>query len=81
MRESRYGALVDVGEQVEQGQAIGLSGDTGCTNQPHVHVALRRNRNDFSRQTTLPLNFRNASGRVDPNRSLRQAETYPALPY
>ncbi len=40
------GALVNVGDTVEQGQLIGLSGKTGYTLFPHLHfIAWRPNRN------------------------------------
>jgi murein DD-endopeptidase MepM/ murein hydrolase activator NlpD len=34
------GALVDVGERVEAGEKIGLSGNTGHTALPHLHFAV-----------------------------------------
>lgn len=34
------GVLVEIGDQVEQGQAIGLSGNTGYTAFPHLHFQL-----------------------------------------
>ncbi len=72
------GALVKVGETVTQGQAIALSGDSGCSIGPHVHVALFRDNTDFSGRATLPLNYRNATGILDANRGLRTGEAYRA---
>ena len=38
------GVLVRVGQRVEKGQQIGLSGNTGFTSGPHLHFALQVNR-------------------------------------
>ncbi len=35
------GAFVKLGEQVEKGQAIGLSGNTGYSGGPHLHFVVR----------------------------------------
>ena len=40
------GALVEVGEQVELGQPIGISGFTGFTTTPHLHFVVRKARNE-----------------------------------
>lgn len=71
------GALVAPGERVTQGQVIGLSGDSGCSSGPHLHVSVFRERN-FTRQYTLPFNFRNALGPLDANRGLVQDARYTA---
>ena len=75
---TQNGALVSVGEYVEQGQVIGLSGHSGS--RPHVpahlHIGLRdpRDLND-----DRPLTFENIS---PPNTAwLIASQTYKALPY
>ncbi|MEN8374755.1 MAG: peptidoglycan DD-metalloendopeptidase family protein [Gemmatimonadota bacterium] len=74
------GALVDVGDQVAQGEVIALSGDSGCSAGPHVHVALfAAQRTGFDRQWSLPLNFSNAVGNHDARGALIAGETYQAV--
>jgi murein DD-endopeptidase MepM/ murein hydrolase activator NlpD len=45
------GALVSVGDSIQQGQVIGLSGSTGFSAFPHLHFEVTRepriSRNDF----------------------------------
>lgn len=75
------GALVEVGDQVTQGQAIGLSGDSGCSAGPHLHVALfAAQRLGFDRQWSLPFNYSNAQGVLDSQRQLVPGQRYLALP-
>ena len=73
------GVLVVVGQSVEQGDPIGLSGDSGCSSGPHVHVNLFRDNTDFNRQATLPYNFVRADGPLDANRGLVHQAAYTAL--
>ena len=75
---TKNGSFVSVGESVEQGQAIGLSGDSGCSSGPHVHVALFQDRTHYGRQSTRPLAFSNANGSLDVRGGLVQGQTYRA---
>ena len=57
------GALVEVGERVERGQKIGLSGNTGHTTMPHLHFAVYRATEGGNTQS-IPVRFRSADGLV-----------------
>ena len=83
-RMTNRGALVQVGDVVQQGQPIGLSGHTGNSSGPHLHVDLTRSccatapdYNAMPQGETLPLSFSNAS--PDSSCGLRN-ESYTALP-
>ena len=41
---AKAGVLVDIGQRVEAGQRIGLSGNTGYSSAPHLHFAVQVNR-------------------------------------
>lgn len=75
---TKGGALVSFGETVSQGQPIGLSGDSGCSSGPHLHVALFRNRNGFDADDTLPLNYVDVASPLDARNGLVQGQTYPS---
>lgn len=76
---TRNGALVEVGDRVEQGQPIGLSGDSGCSSGPHVHTALFKDRTSFDPPNELPLNYSNTDGPVDSRGGLVQGWAYTAF--
>lgn len=54
------GALVRVGQQVRQGQQIGLSGNTGFTSGPHLHFVVQVNRG--MRLESIPIRLRGPQG-------------------
>jgi len=65
---TNLGALVQIGDLVKEGQPIGLSGHTGNSSEPHLHMDVTRscctsapNYNQLPAGETLPLTFRNAS--------------------
>ena len=55
------GALVEVGERVEAGQRIGLSGNTGHTALPHLHFAVYK-ATRRARFHSVPVTFIAADG-------------------
>ncbi len=73
------GVLVQNGQQLAQGQPLGLSGDSGCSSGPHLHTTLHHDATHYGRQSTLPINYRNAGGPLDRNNGLQQATRYTAL--
>lgn len=65
---TRQGALVGVGESVQQGDVIARSGNSGDSGEPHLHfdvqvcgVNLPPNYNQLPCGQTLPVTFRNTS--------------------
>ncbi len=76
------GALVEVGDRVIQGQAIGLSGNSGATGGfPHLHFAVYRAPGNFTRKYSLPVTFRNAEGPLSQLGEPRTNQSYRALPF
>lgn len=61
------GALVEVGEQVQAGQLIALSGNTGHTTIPHLHFAVYR-AVEWGNTQSVPVRFLSEDGIVDPPR-------------
>lgn len=54
------GALVEIGDTVEQGQAIGLSGNTGWSTEPHLHFSIYKIRK--GKLVSIPSMFGKVSG-------------------
>lgn len=65
------GALVDVGDEVDRGQKIALSGNTGHTTMPHLHFAVYR-AVTWGRTQSIAVRFSSANGIIDrPRRGAR----------
>ena len=73
------GALVEVGDMVEQGELIGISGDTGCSAGPHTHNTIFRQAGPYTRRYSMPFNFSNAEGELDERNGLKINVSYKAL--
>ena len=57
----QHGSLVSVGDRVETGQKIGLSGNTGHTALPHLHFAVYRP-TTWGNTQSIPIRFQSADG-------------------
>jgi murein DD-endopeptidase MepM/ murein hydrolase activator NlpD len=65
------GALVNVGDTVERGQKIALSGNTGHTTMPHLHFAVYR-AVSWGRTQSIEVRFESADGIIGrPRRGAR----------
>lgn len=71
--------VVSVGDEVEAGTVIARSGNSGLTGGPHLHFGVYRGWPPQEGRD-VPVNFRNASGRLDPRRGLIEGLVYEALP-
>jgi murein DD-endopeptidase MepM/ murein hydrolase activator NlpD len=69
---TQNGSLVAVGQRVARGQAIGLSGDTGNSTEPHLHFGV------VADGAGVPVSFRNS---VPQPNGLAEGHVYAALPY
>jgi murein DD-endopeptidase MepM/ murein hydrolase activator NlpD len=70
---------VELDDTVITGQVIGLIGTSGTSRQnPHLHFEVFE-QIPLQWYQTLPINFRNASGRLDSSQGLMVDATYTAL--
>jgi murein DD-endopeptidase MepM/ murein hydrolase activator NlpD len=75
------GVLVEIGDKVEQGELIALSGNSGNTlNFPHLHIGLYE-RYPPVETYDLPIMFKNIEGLMDKNGRLVADTWYTALDY
>lgn len=74
------GALVVANQQVEQGQAIGISGSSGNTGGfPHLHLSAFQDGTSFNRQNTIPINFCNTNDPLNAQNLLIEGQSYTAI--
>ena len=71
------GVGVEVNDRVDAGEVIAESGNSGRTGGAHLHVQVFR-RWPPNDQESLPINFRNATGPLDPRGGLRTDGVYEA---
>ena len=72
------GILVEVGQQVESGQLIGYSGQSGAGWLPHLHFGVYTEWPP-TEGDDVAVNFRNAAGPLDRRGGLIQDAYYKAL--
>lgn len=77
MHLTKNGAFVTLGENIEQGTPIGLSGATGLAGYPHLHFVVTIGLWEYPYEST-PITFKNTV--ANPN-GLVSGETYTALTY
>ena len=78
---TKNGVYPVVGQKVNQGDILGLSGDSGCSIGPHLHIAVFRSGGKYQRQYSLPINFKNLEGNLNSNNGLLYNEFYKALAF
>ena len=73
------GVLPELGDYIPSGGLLGWSGSSG-TGFPHIHfqVCLRGGMCSTGNEVTLPVNFRNARGPLDPLGGLVSGGVYSA---
>lgn len=76
---AQHGVRVRVGEKVEAGQVIALSGSSG-TSLAHLHFGVSR-QYPVRHPDDFPANFLNSDGDLDERGGLKYRVTYRALPY
>ena len=82
---TQNGALVNIDDVVVQGQTVGLSGNSGDSNGPHLHFDVQTcgpnlppGYNNQPCGMTVPLSFRNTERQ---SCGLEAGRTYEALPF
>ena len=71
---TQNGALIEVGDSVDLGAEIAISGDTGDSSEPHLHVEVLHCQDCDTR----PINFRNTRAHTN---GLIEEQSYEALPF
>ncbi len=70
-------AMVSVGQQVVEGDVVGLAGNSGNSAGPHLHFQVFRGRN-FDKSNAVPVTFRNVIGTTRANGELIEGVFYEA---
>jgi murein DD-endopeptidase MepM/ murein hydrolase activator NlpD len=69
----RNGVKVRAGQTVQAGDLIGLSGNTGFSNGPHLHFCVFKTKNGLERES-IPVKFNTSNGII----TLLSGDTYRA---
>ena len=72
------GALVEVGQTVQPGDIVGLSGNSGNSAGPHLHFQVFRDRSSFDKDNAIPITFSNAVGQTATSGELLEGQVYSA---
>ncbi len=70
-------AMVTVGQQVVEGDIVGLAGNSGNSAGPHLHFQAFQSRN-FDKSNAIPISFRNAIGTTRTDGELIEGQFYEA---
>jgi murein DD-endopeptidase MepM/ murein hydrolase activator NlpD len=73
-------AAVAVDDAVAAGDLLGLSGHSGASDRPHLHVQAYADGFSFTKPNTVPVTFVNAGGPTLQSGELIQDQAYTALP-
>ena len=73
--------VVTKGQRVERGDLLGLTGNSGNSSFPHLHVQLFRDNMDFSPNRTRPISYNNVDGLTRPSGELIEGQLYTAEPF
>ena len=71
-------AEVVTGQQVVQGDLLGLAGNSGNSAGPHLHFQAFRNRSSFNKPNAIPITFSNAVGQTVASGELLEGVLYMA---
>ncbi len=72
------GAMVTQGQQVLQGELLGLAGNSGNSAGAHLHFQAFRNRSSFDKSNAIPISFSNVIGATNPDGGLIEGVLYTA---
>jgi hypothetical protein len=76
----QHSVTVTPGDTVEVGEQFARSGNSGYSDEPHLHIGIYEDYPTVEGYD-LPFNFRNADGPLDARGGLIRGEVYTAMPY